>query len=335
MTASADQSDNASGAFGRRVFGRRVFGRRGGAGDGGDNSAGAIAAAPGPQGWAFALFLLFGGAQLIAGLVFFFAYNWRELADPVKIALPQIAMATGFLGWAVLGRESRLGALLGVLAMMMIGVSMAVVGQVYQLGADPWRLFAVWAAFAAPIAILARSDAIFAIAFFVATTAYGLYTDELTAGAPDLRPMILAFYVAAAAACVMARDLVAGGAPAWLRWLLVFATLAPATAGGLGDIVEGPTLLDSGGAASLALFAAAGGLFAFYRQVRADKPAQAMAMFAIAVYVGALGVKWLIKLANFDSAGLASFIFILCALWVIAVTGALAWGLKHLKGGDA
>ena len=102
----------------------------------------------GPQRWAFALFVAFGAAQLIAGAVFFFAYNWRDLSDPVKVALPQAALVLGFLVWAVLPRASRLGAVAGLLATVMIGVSMGVVGQVYQLGADPGRLFAVWAALA-------------------------------------------------------------------------------------------------------------------------------------------------------------------------------------------
>ncbi|MEZ5894652.1 MAG: DUF2157 domain-containing protein, partial [Parvularculaceae bacterium] len=278
-----------------------------------------VAAKTGPQSWAFALFLAFGGAQLIAGLVFFFAYNWRDLSDPVKIALPQAAMALGFLGWAILGRELRLGAVFAVLATVMIGVSMGVVGQVYQLGADPWRLFAVWAAFALPLAIIARSDALFAVWFAIATVAYSLYADEhFPYGARGYyASAILAVYVAAAAIVLFARELVAGGAPRWLRWLIVFAALAPAVAGGIGDLTDGRHIFGRGFWASLAVLGASAAFYGFYRFHRVDRPTQAMAMFAPAIWVGALGVRMIFANTDLDSAAAASALFLISALWIV------------------
>ena len=55
---------------------------------------GALAEGPGPGRWPGALFVFFGAAQLVAGAVMFFAYNWRDLPDLAKIALPQVIKGT-------------------------------------------------------------------------------------------------------------------------------------------------------------------------------------------------------------------------------------------------
>jgi uncharacterized membrane protein len=284
----------------------------------------------GPQHWAFALLLAFGAAQLISGAVFFFAYNWRDLSDPVKIALPQAAMILAFLVWALLPRASRLGAVAGLAATVMIGVSMAVVGQVYQLGADPWRLFAIWAALALPIAVLMRSDAQFALALAVATAGYALYANEVMW---DLLPegwresLIIGAYAALAACVLIGRDAISVGAPSWLRWLLAAAALGVALTGGIGDLFNGRHAFDQSFVASLALFAVAAALF-FAR--RHDGPVRAMALFALAAWIGALGIRTIFT-GEPNSAGEVAFALFLAALFVVADTAALAAALKHFN----
>lgn len=288
----------------------------------------------GPQRWAFALFLAFGAAQLIAGLAYFFAYNWRALPDMAKIALPQAVMVFGFMLWAALPRPSRLGAVAGLAASAMIGVSMAVVGQVYQLGADPWRLFAIWAAFVLPLAAVMRSDAQLALAAAAGSIAYFLYTDEaIRPLLSEPQSVILAVYTAAAAACLFLREAVSGGAPRWLRSLLVFAALSAATIGGFADIFDGRHAFDRRFWASLALLAAAAAFFSFYRYRRPDRPVQALAMFAAALWAGALGVRTIFSDGDIDSAAHAAGLFFLSACWIVAVTGALAIGFKRLRRG--
>ena len=284
----------------------------------------------GPQRWAFALFVAFGAAQLIAGAVFFFAYNWRDLSDPVKVALPQAALVLGFLVWAVLPRASRLGAVAGLLATVMIGVSMGVVGQVYQLGADPWRLFAIWAALAVPVALIARSDAQFSLALVVASVFYVLYANEVMWERlpEDWRASFLYGAYAVFAACALiGRDGVAGGAPSWLRWLLAAACLGAALTGGIGDLFNGRHMFADGFAASLALFAVAAALLFLYRH---DGPVRAMALFALAAWVGALGIRTIFT-GEPNSAGEVALALFLAALFVVADTAALAAALKHFN----
>jgi hypothetical protein len=288
----------------------------------------ALAQGPGPQNWAFALFIFFGAAQLIAGIVFFFAYNWRELGDLAKVALPQIFMGAGFVGWALLPARSRLGAISGILATVMIGVSMGVVGQVYQLGADPWTLFAAWAALALPLALIARNDAHFTVWALIASTAYFLYADEM------LRPLLLqpdsaipAVYAAAMFALLAVRDFAVGRMPRWQRWLFAAALLVTALVAANGEIWK-DRLFAGGGWSSAALLAFGAALAAIYGRVRADGPTQALALFCVAFWFGALGVRLIVRSGDFDRAGEASLLLIASAIWIVAVTAALAFVLR-------
>ncbi|MEQ1929941.1 MAG: DUF2157 domain-containing protein [Parvularculaceae bacterium] len=285
----------------------------------------------GPANWAFALFVFFGAAQLIAAVIMFFAYNWRDLSDTAKIALPQLAMAASFLLWAALPRRSLLGNLAGVAATVMIGLSMAVVGQVYQLGADPWRLFAVWAAFALPLSLIARSDAHLAVWFGIASTAYTLWAEEY------LGPRFLAIsmigpasYAVLAFAVQVVRDFVAtpvaGPQPNWQRWLFTASALTPATIAALNEAV-GSRPFENGLAGTLSLALVGAGTLFLYGVARRDRPARALALFAFAVFVGGAGVRtiWRMRL---DGAGEIAVGFLLSALWVVAVTAALAFLLR-------
>ena len=45
-------------------------------------------------------------------------------------------------------------------ALLATGALFAYFGQTYQTGADPWQLFALWALLTLPLALAARSDAL-------------------------------------------------------------------------------------------------------------------------------------------------------------------------------
>lgn len=275
---------------------------------------------PDPANWAFALFVFFGAAQIIAGAIYFFAFNWRDLSDIAKIALPQAAMAIAFLGFALSPKKSAVGAAAGVLATVMIGVSMGVVGQVYQLGADPWQLFAIWAAFALPLAILARDDAHFAVFFLIATTAWFLWTDATWARTTqEQAPQ--AIYAGLAVFLLLAREF-AGGAPRWLRWFFAASALLAALSAALGEI-DDRELFRDGFYASGVLLALVAALFGLYALWKPDRPTRALALFAAAVYVGFFGVRTIFRM-DLSGSGEMTFAFALSALWVVAVTAGLA-----------
>jgi len=117
---------------------------------------------PARQAWLLAadrLFAFAGMALLASALIFFFAWNWPDLHRFAKLGLA-IAALSACAGTAVMsppcGTLYR-AALFG--ACLFTGALLALIGQIYQTGADPWELFAAWTALMLPFALLARSSA--------------------------------------------------------------------------------------------------------------------------------------------------------------------------------
>ncbi len=91
-------------------------------------------------------FMLFAGAAfLLSGVIFFFAYNWADMGRLSKFGVLEggIFVAT-FLAW-YLGLEKLSGKVSLLVAAILIGPLLAVFGQTYQTGADPYELFTGWA----------------------------------------------------------------------------------------------------------------------------------------------------------------------------------------------
>lgn len=101
-----------------------------------------------------------GTVLMLSGIIFFFAYNWADLHPFAKFAVLEIALLIAVaLAWR-LHPDSHGGraALLG--ASVLPGVLLALYGQTYQTGADPYGLFLVWAGLILPWVIMGRSAAL-------------------------------------------------------------------------------------------------------------------------------------------------------------------------------
>jgi uncharacterized membrane protein len=107
------------------------------------------------------------------GIILWIAANWDTLGRFGRFALLQgLVLAMG-LG-ALLRPSAR--APLALLAMLGIGGLFAYFGQTYQTGADPWQLFALWAALALPLCIAVKSDVLWAPWALVAMSGVSLWT---------------------------------------------------------------------------------------------------------------------------------------------------------------
>ena len=122
--------------------------------------------------------LRLGAAGLAAGLLglgvmMWVAANWADLPRSVRFLLLQGLLAATLAGaWA---RPAWRGAL-GLLALLSLGGLLALFGQTYPTGADPWQLFALWAALALPLCWGARSELVWTPWVLVVVTAIGLWT---------------------------------------------------------------------------------------------------------------------------------------------------------------
>lgn len=102
------------------------------------------------------LLLLVGAVLLLAGIVFFFAYNWDDLGRFAKFGLIMggILAAVG-AAWR-LGLDGWPGRVALLVAAALPGPLLAVYGQVYQTGADPYGLFGTWALLVAGWVVISR-----------------------------------------------------------------------------------------------------------------------------------------------------------------------------------
>jgi len=147
------------------------------------------------------LLAFLGAALLAAGLIFFFAYNWADLHRFGKFAVGFVALliAAGFALFSskrrnvtamprASGRDrehaprmeagtARQRAALFAAALC-IGALLALIGQVYQTGADLWELFAIWAVLAIPFALLSRGEETWLLWLGAANTALVLWLGE-------------------------------------------------------------------------------------------------------------------------------------------------------------
>ncbi|MGX9463306.1 DUF2157 domain-containing protein [Shewanella sp. A14] len=147
--------------------------------------------------------LLYLGVLLLgAGVIFFMAFNWDALSHLSKFAIVE-TIFTLFIGGFYLANRARKKSflqpdgqhnlhdqpnqyfqqtygwslanamLLG--ASIMLGALLALVGQTYQTGADPWQLFAIWAVLILPFAYIAGFDLLWLLMVVLLNISLGLY----------------------------------------------------------------------------------------------------------------------------------------------------------------
>lgn len=104
-------------------------------------------------------FLLWGGAVAVSvGVIFFFAFNWDVMGRFIKFAVLEGVIVLAMLIYSRLDNR-HLSSKVTLLAISLLtGALLALTGQTYQTGADPWELFAVWALLISPWAVMARSS---------------------------------------------------------------------------------------------------------------------------------------------------------------------------------
>ena len=96
-----------------------------------------------------------GAISLIMALLFFMAFNWGELGRFAKFIIVESVMLVSVLGYLFLDKFELLKKVSLMLSSITLGILLALIGQTYQTGADPWQLFAVWALLMTPWAVVA------------------------------------------------------------------------------------------------------------------------------------------------------------------------------------
>jgi len=174
-----------------------------------------------------------GLLSLVAGAVFFVAWNWAWLPKMAKFALAELlivalAVITWWRWYSTLARSALLAAGLG------FGALFALYGQIYQTGADSWELFRAWLCVLLPLALIARQNSLWFCSWLVANLGFQLYYTTLPTSLLELAvsdnftrlpTAVLHSYLALLATCLIIREALAWRAithqpESWLasRW---------------------------------------------------------------------------------------------------------------------
>jgi uncharacterized membrane protein len=119
--------------------------------------------------------LILGVVLIVAGIGYFFAHNWQHLTENDKLVLAGGSVLVAFIGAIYAGTNRFLGKLLLLTASLLVGVFIAVFGQIYQTGADTYELFQAWAFLIFPWVVLGRFVPLWLFWLALVNLAIGFY----------------------------------------------------------------------------------------------------------------------------------------------------------------
>lgn len=137
---------------------------------------------PSPSKWNafFAIVMLVLGAGFtVNGIYFFFAYNWAEMHRFVKLGIVEFLILLAVIAASIAGLDKLPGKITLTVAGVLIGALFAVFGQVYQTGADSYRLFLIWAVLMAGWVFISRFTSMWLIWVLLLNTTLLLYWDQI------------------------------------------------------------------------------------------------------------------------------------------------------------
>ncbi len=280
--------------------------------------------------WAGRMLLLLGSTLILAGIIFFFAYNWAEMGRFLKFGV----IEAGIMGCVIAAHQQGLKQLsakiLILSASILVGVLLAVYGQVYQTGADAFGLFLGWAVLIFAWVLIAEFAPLWLLWLVLLNTGAVFYWQQVGGPAHSIPYEILCLTIAALnGSALVLRELgVVLGREwldnRWLRGLLLIACLVPLSIPTIHLVVESSrtevlTLL-----AACVWAAVAGGGYVCYRFKLSDMPALALIVMNACVILLTFIGNLFFDVMGLDEAGG----FLLFALIILAVVSGAAFFLR-------
>ncbi|RZG86178.1 DUF4401 domain-containing protein [Acinetobacter sp. WCHAc060033] len=93
---------------------------------------------------------IFGFSLIAISILYLVAANWFMLPQSMQLATPQLLLLLSALSSVFLVKNNSLIQCLHAICGLMIGLSLAVIGQIYQTGADSYLLFLIWSVLLLP-----------------------------------------------------------------------------------------------------------------------------------------------------------------------------------------
>ncbi|MHB8793457.1 MAG: DUF2157 domain-containing protein [Thermoleophilia bacterium] len=128
--------------------------------------------------WTSRVLLLVGSALVLAGIVFFFAYNWKNLGRYPRFAIIEVGLAVFVVAALFSDMDELPGKVLITAASILTGVLLLVFGQTYNTGVDSASLYILWASYIFAWVAIAEFDILWVGWLLIVNVAIGLYWSQ-------------------------------------------------------------------------------------------------------------------------------------------------------------
>lgn len=170
--------------------------------------------------WSERLLLYAGTALILSGLIYFFAFNWAKLGPGIKLGTIELGILGCLLAYSRMGADRLSAKVVLLCASTLVGVFLAVFGQIYQTGADAYQLFLMWAILISGWVLISRFAAHW-ILWTVVVNLFGvLYWDQVVSSSRESDLLICSYLAFLNSVILGAREWAAKRGMRWVtgRW---------------------------------------------------------------------------------------------------------------------
>jgi uncharacterized membrane protein len=275
------------------------------------------------QGFIDKLLLLLGSLSIVFALLFFIAYNWQDIGRFAKFGLVQVFMLLALAAYWKWNLHPFAGKVALMVASIALGVLLALYGQTYQTGADPWQLFFNWCLLMLPWTLIARFPALWILWLTLLNLSCVLYYKTFNGifatyfSETELLWLLLAINTLAFICWEFLTPKLPWLNESWALRAIALGSGTPATWLALHSIFA-----YNAGILPLLMWAAfIGGLFFYYRKRKVD-----LFMLAGGCLSGIVVIVSLVAKGLSSNIGVDAGIFLLLAILVVGLsTGAAFW----------
>lgn len=185
--------------------------------------------------------LILGLGFCVAGIIFFFAYNWNDLHKFVKIGILELIIVCTVLFLLLLNLKQTIRNILLTFAALLVGVLFAVYGQIYQTGADAYDFFLAWTIFISLWVFVTNFAPLWLLYLLLWNTTIILYSQQVASGWSEMSLYTILLLVNALfliLLSVLSVKLLKKSFPNWFLHVVAIVAISFATIGMIMGIVE-------------------------------------------------------------------------------------------------
>lgn len=143
--------------------------------------------------WASRMLLVLGVSLILSGIVYFFAFNWTKITPEIKLGSIQVAILGCLSISYFYGLQRLSGKILLLSSSVLVGIFLAVFGQIYQTGADAYTLFMMWALLILPWVTISDFAALWVVWLVISNIFLVLYWTQAALPEPESDMMIFSY----------------------------------------------------------------------------------------------------------------------------------------------